>query len=85
MDFCLIRLVYNHVFIFESLVRNIFKLTVQHDNLSKYYIGFLDANSIKMAGLSISSGDSGKDQMLERYLNLMAEQSVFLLSRSHNF
>ncbi|TEY86533.1 hypothetical protein BOTCAL_0006g00130 [Botryotinia calthae] len=27
-----------------------------------------------MAGLSISSRDSGKDQMLERYLNLMAEQ-----------
>ncbi|TGO37985.1 hypothetical protein BHYA_0084g00160 [Botrytis hyacinthi] len=27
-----------------------------------------------MAGLSIPSGDSGKDQMLERYLNLMAEQ-----------
>ncbi|KAF7940548.1 uncharacterized protein EAE98_000675 [Botrytis deweyae] len=27
-----------------------------------------------MAGLSIPSRDSGKDQMLERYLNLMAEQ-----------
>ncbi|TGO46412.1 hypothetical protein BOTNAR_0589g00010 [Botryotinia narcissicola] len=28
-----------------------------------------------MAGLTIPSGDSGKDQMLECYLNLMAEQS----------
>ena len=87
MKFCLIELVYNSSSSLTLLPRispTSMSSTTNYSNTIKHNLDFFGTNSIKMAGLSVSLRDSGKDQMLERYLDLMAEQSVFRLSRSHD-
>lgn len=87
MKFCLIELVYTYtssLTLSQRISSTSMSSTINYSSATRHNLDLSGTDSIKMEGLTISVRDSGKDQMLERYLNLMAEQSVFLLYPWHD-